>query len=83
MVGDDVPAAAIAETLRAAIGPPLEDVRVFDEFRADQLVPGKRSLAFTLQFRAPDRTLTQADAAELRQRSIDAVAHGHGATLRE
>jgi phenylalanyl-tRNA synthetase beta chain len=82
VLGDDVPAAAIADTLRAAIGPTLEDVRLFDEFRSDQLGPGKRSLAFTLRLRAADRTLTQADVAELRQRSIDAVAHRHGATLR-
>ena len=77
-----MPAGSIAETLHAAVGPVLEDVRVFDEFRGEQLGPGRKSLAFTLRFRAPDRTLTQADLAALRQRCIDAVADRHGATLR-
>ena len=41
----------------------VEDVRCFDEFRAEQLGAGRRSLAFSLRFRAPDRTLTDAEVA--------------------
>ena len=44
--------------------------------------PGKRSLAFALRFRAPDRTLTDTEVGEIRQRCIHAVIAAHGAELR-
>jgi phenylalanyl-tRNA synthetase beta chain len=81
-VPDAVPASAIERTLRDAGGDLLEDVRVFDEFRSEAIGAGRRSLAFTLRFRAPDRTLTDATVAELRTRAIDAVRAAHGAELR-
>ena len=81
-VPDAVAATAVERTLRDAGRDLLEDVRVFDEFRSDALGSGRRSLAFTLRFRAPDRTLTDAAVADLRQRAIDAVRAAHGAELR-
>jgi phenylalanyl-tRNA synthetase beta chain len=81
-VADAVPAGAVERTLRDAGGELLEDVRVFDEFRSDALGAGRRSVAFTLRFRAPDRTLTDAAVADLRKRAIDAVSAAHGAELR-
>jgi len=82
VVADVVRAAEITVTLRTAAGDLLEDVRCFDEFRAAQLGAGRRSLAFALRFRAPDRTLTNAEVDELRGRCIDAVTAAHGAELR-
>ena len=79
---DTVPADAIARTLRDAIGDLLEDVRPFDVFQSDALGAGRRSIAFALRFRAPDRTLTDAEIADLRQRAIDAVIAAHAAELR-
>lgn len=79
---ETVPAAAVESTLRAAAGELLESVRVFDEFRSDTLGPARRSLAFALRFRAPDRTLTDAELGPLRQAAIDAVVVAHGAELR-
>ena len=51
---------------------------LFDVFRSDALGAGRRSLAFALRFRAPDRTLTDAEVGALRQRAIDAVIAAHG-----
>jgi len=82
VVADDVPAASIAAALRVASGELLEDVHCFDEFQSDALGPGRRSLAFRLRFRAPDRTLTDSEVADVRQRGIDAVARQHGGELR-
>jgi phenylalanyl-tRNA synthetase beta chain len=82
IVSDDVWAAQIIATLREAAGELLESVRAFDEFRSEQLGEGRRSLAFALRFRAPDRTLTDVEVAELRQRCIDAVVAAHAATPR-
>ena len=81
-LADSVPAAAVEATVRGAVGELLEDVHVFDEFRSDALGAGRRSLAFALRFRAPDRTLTDAEVGELRQRAIDAVTGDHDAQLR-
>jgi len=50
--------------------------------QGDQLGEGKKSLAFALRFRAPDRTLKDSEIADLRQRAIDAVIAAHGAELR-
>jgi phenylalanyl-tRNA synthetase beta chain len=82
VVADEVPAGAIIATLRDAGGELLESVRPFDIFRSDGLGPGRVSLAFALQFRAVDHTLTDAEVGELRRQCIDAVVAAHGAELR-
>ncbi len=82
IVGDRVPAADIEATLRQAGGELLERVDLFDVFRSDAVGPGNVSLAFSLRFRAPDRTLTDEEVGRLRQRAIDAVRAAHGAELR-
>ena len=46
----------------------LESVRLFDEYQGDQVPAGKKSLAFSLRFRAPDRTLTADEIAAARDR---------------
>jgi phenylalanyl-tRNA synthetase beta chain len=79
---ESVAAAEVERTLREAVGELLESVTVFDEFRSDALGPGRRSLAFALRLRAPDRTLTDTETGELRQQAIDAVVRTHDAELR-
>ncbi len=81
-VDDTVPAAAVAATVRRSGGPLLEAVRLFDDFRSEQLGAGRRSLGYALRFRALDRTLTDGDVAPLRRAIIDAVVTEHGASLR-
>jgi phenylalanyl-tRNA synthetase beta chain len=82
VVADTVPAGDVTRTLRDAGGDLLESVSVFDTFRSDAIGPGRVSIAFSLRFRAPDRTLTDAEVATVRQRAIDAVVATHGAELR-
>ena len=82
VASDTVPAAGIEATLRAELGDVLESVRCFDDFRSDAIGAGRRSLAFTLRLRAPDRTLTDTEAGELRARAVAAVVRAHGAELR-
>ena len=76
-------ATAVAATLSKTGGPLLQSVELFDVFRSAQLGENRRSLAYRLRFQAPDRTLTDEDVAELRQRCIDAAASVHGAELRD
>ena len=68
VVDDDVLAASIAATLRTRPAVSLEEVAVFDEFRRDAARAGRRSVAFRLRFRAPDRTLTDAEVASCANR---------------
>ena len=55
---------------------------MFDEFRAESLGAGKRSLAIAVRFRAPDRTLSDKELGKVRKACIDAVVRAHGAVLR-
>jgi phenylalanyl-tRNA synthetase beta chain len=82
VVGDDVPAAALAAAMREAAGPELRDVAVFDEYRGEQIGAGKRSLAFRVAFGSPERTLTDEDATALRTRIVKLLAERFGAELR-
>ncbi|MDQ3152949.1 MAG: phenylalanine--tRNA ligase subunit beta, partial [Actinomycetota bacterium] len=82
VVDASLPAADLAATLRSGAGELLEDVRLFDVFTGGKLGEGKRSLAFSLRFRAPDRTLTVAEASSARDAAVAAVTDRHGATLR-
>lgn len=82
VVDEATPAAAVRATVRAAGGDLLRRVELFDVFRSDALGEGRRSLAFRLRFQADDRTLTDAEVAELRAAIIDEVQATHGAVLR-
>jgi phenylalanyl-tRNA synthetase beta chain len=77
-----VPAADVADTLHDGGGDLLEDVRLFDVYTGEQVGAGRRSLAFTLRFRAPDRTLTSEEANEARDAAVALAAQRHAAVLR-
>ena len=81
VVADDVPAAEVARTVREGGGELLRDVRPFDLYRGEQLGEGRKSLALRLEFRAPDRTLTDEEVAE-RRASIEAALERIGGQLR-
>ncbi len=81
VVPDSVPAAEVAAALRSGAGELLESLRLFDVYAGDQVPAAHRSLAFALVVRAPDRTLTAAEATAVRDRAV-AAAVGLGAVLR-
>ncbi len=81
VVSDDTPAAAVEAAVRDGGGDLLDQVRVFDVYRGEQVGEGRWSLALRLEFRAPDRTLTDAEVAEVRQ-SIEARLEQIGGRLR-
>ncbi len=81
-VDDDVPASAVEDAIRTAGGHLLWSVDLFDVFRGAGLAGGRRSLAYRLRLQAPDRTLTDADVAAVRERIIQQVQSALPATLR-
>ena len=79
---NDVGATAVARTINKAGSGLIRSVHLFDVFRSEQIGDEARSLAFQLRLQADDRTLTDGEVAEIRQRCIDEVAKAHGAELR-
>ena len=80
IVGADVTAAQVEVALRAGAGDLLESITLFDRY--DKLGDGKISLAFTLTFRAEDRTLTGAEVSEMRSAAVISAEKATGAVLR-
>ena len=71
IVDADAPAAPVRAALIEAAGDLLDRVVLFDVFEGDPVPAGKKSLAFALDLRAPDRTLTDQEADEV----VSAIAH--------
>lgn len=78
----DVPQAEVIETIRRAGQPLLQNVRLFDEYRGDQISDGKRSLAYALRYGSADRTLTDNEADKVHARVVRTLKHKLGAKLR-
>lgn len=82
VVDEGLPAARVEQVIRLGGGKLLSDVRLFDIFRGEQIGAGKKSLAYRLTYQAPDRTLTDKDAAQVRQRIIRRLEQDLQARLR-
>ncbi len=82
VVAGDVPAEVVRRALVQGGGELLESVRLFDTYSGEQVGAGRRSLAFALRMRAPDRTLSAAEVAEVRQGALEAAERLCGAVLR-
>jgi phenylalanyl-tRNA synthetase beta chain len=82
VVADTVPVADVQAALRAGAGDLLESISLFDVFTGAQVPPGHKSLAFALRFRAPDRTLTDAETAAARNAAVAEASARTGAELR-
>ncbi len=82
VVAEEVPAAAVEAALREGAGELLESVRLFDVYTGEQIGDGQKSLAFALRFRAPDRTLTEAETSAARDAAVARAAEVVGAVQR-
>jgi phenylalanyl-tRNA synthetase beta chain len=82
VVDEAVTAAALESALRSGAGGILESVGLFDVYRGDQVGPAKKSLAYRLTFRAPDRTLTTEEVSASRDAAVAEAARSVGAVQR-
>ena len=79
VVGADVPAAEVRERARRGRrGALLESLRLVDDYRGAGVPDGAKSLTFALRFRAPDRTLTAAEATEAKLAGVAVAASASG-----
>ncbi len=83
VVPEDLAAAQVEGIIREAAGPLLEAVELFDVYTGAPVPAGHRNLAYRLRLRAPDRTLTAAEAEEIMGRVRIALRTRAGAQLRE
>ncbi len=82
VVADAVPATDVEAALREGAGPLLEALRLFDVYVGPQVGEGRRSLAYALQFRAPDRTLTDVEVLGARDAAVALAGERTGSVLR-
>ncbi|MEU2157478.1 phenylalanine--tRNA ligase subunit beta [Streptomyces sp. NPDC019396] len=82
VVSSDVPSEEVERVLREGAGGLLESIRLFDVFAGAQIGEGKKSLAYALRFRAPDRTLTVDEASAARDAAVALATERVGAVLR-
>jgi phenylalanyl-tRNA synthetase beta chain len=78
----DVASALTAGAAEAGAENLLEEVRLFDVYTGEQVGRGRKSLAYTLRFRAPDRTLTDEEVAVAREAAVASARRRTGAVLR-
>jgi phenylalanyl-tRNA synthetase beta chain len=81
VVDEAVPAGDLIEAARSAV-PEVREVRFLSEYRGEQIGPQKKSIALGVSFQSPERTLSNADAAALREQVVAALAERFGAELR-
>jgi phenylalanyl-tRNA synthetase beta chain len=82
VVDEDVPADTVRRAVVEGGSGLLRSAAVFDVYHGEQVGEGRKSLALRLEFRAPDRTLTDAEVAERRD-AIKAALSEIGGSLRE
>ena len=82
VVDEAVTAGSLEASLGTGAGEMLESITLFDVYRGDQVGPGRKSLAYRLAFRAPDRTLRTEEVSALRDAALARAAADLGATQR-
>jgi phenylalanyl-tRNA synthetase beta chain len=78
---EEVAAGDVVESSLAEVSE-LWKMEPFDVYRGEQVGPGRKSVAFRVEFRSPERTLTDDEAAGLRQKIVDVLRERFGAELR-
>ena len=81
-VPERITAGVLAGAAHEAAGPELREFRPFDVYRGAQVGEGRKSIAFGVTFQSAERTLTDEDAATLREKIVKVLADRFGAELR-
>lgn len=82
VVDENLSAEEVRQAILASGGQLLQDARLFDLYRGEQIAPGKKSLAYSLTYQAEDRTLTDDEVAKVQERIVRRLAQELGAELR-
>ena len=77
----DIPVLTLEKEIRGAVGKTLENIKLFDVYEGEQIENGKKSVAFNIQMRSADKTLTDEEADAAVKRVVKALSK-HGISLR-
>ncbi|MGE5585152.1 MAG: phenylalanine--tRNA ligase subunit beta [Bacillota bacterium] len=83
VVRRDIPSAEVRDTISSAGAGLVEGIELFDVYEGPQVPEGHRSLAFSITYRSPERTLTDEDVEKAHGAISAALARKLGATVRE
>jgi phenylalanyl-tRNA synthetase beta chain len=82
VVDEEVTAHQVEQVIYSAGQPLVRDLRLFDVYRGDQVGPGKKSLAYSVVYQVPERTLTDPEVAKVRHQIVEALRSELSAKLR-
>jgi phenylalanyl-tRNA synthetase beta chain len=82
IVDESIPAEQVEAVILQAGGRTLNSLRLFDVYRGGQTGLGKKSLAYSLTYQSPERTLTDDEVLKIRQRIVRQLEKDLGARLR-
>jgi phenylalanyl-tRNA synthetase beta chain len=77
-----VTVAEVEQVIEANAGKLLRNIKLFDIYRGTGVPEGKKSMAFSLELRADDRTLTDTDSEAVISKVLAALKDQLNATLR-
>lgn len=83
IVDQHVAAGDVQQTIAEAGGPLVQSVELFDVYKGDRIAEGKKSLAFSLHYLDPNKTLKDEEVKIVHERLIEQVKQKWGATLRQ
>ncbi len=83
VVSEEIPAQQVINLIQQTAGKLLSHISLFDVYRGEKIGSGKKSLAYSLTYQAPDRTLTDDEVAKIRNRIIQRLEKELGAKLRD
>ncbi|MBR2077982.1 MAG: phenylalanine--tRNA ligase subunit beta, partial [Exiguobacterium sp.] len=78
----EIPAGTVEQTIRQAAGPLLIDLVLFDVYTGENVGEDEKSIAFSLKFQDPSRTLQDEEVTAAYETIVEAVRATHGAELR-
>jgi len=83
LIDDSVPVSDIEDIIRMSAGKLLTDIKLFDIYKGKQIPDGKKSVAYSVVFRASDRTLTDEEINKIFSKIVKNLEEKLGAQLRK
>jgi len=83
VVSESVKVGDLEKEIKASAGPLLEAAKLFDVYRGAPILPGQKSVAFSLSYRAADRTLTENEVNDINTKVLANLREKYNAVLRE
>lgn len=82
VLDESIPAMTVITDLRGFPSEIIEEVTIFDHYKGANIPEGKKSLAFSIRYRAKDRTLTDDEVDSIHSRLVSYICEKTGGTIR-